>query len=73
MSTKTNAEVAYDIIKGNILECRYKPGQLLSEKEIVEELNMSRTPVREALNILDGQQALKIIYNKGVQISPIFH
>lgn len=71
MSIKTNAQIAYDIIKGNILECRYKPGQLLSEKEIVEELNMSRTPVREALNILDGQQALKIIYNKGIQISPI--
>ena len=71
MNVKTNAEIAYNIIKGNILQCRYEPGQLLSEKEIVDELKMSRTPVREALNILDGQKALKIIYNKGIQISPI--
>lgn len=68
---KTNSEIAYSKIKANILNCTYKPGEILSEKEIVETLNMSRTPVREALKFLDGEKYLKIISNVGIQISPI--
>lgn len=47
------------------------PGQLLSEKEIVEELQMSRTPARQALNTLAGENLISIISNKGIQISQI--
>ena len=47
------------------------PGQLLSEKEIVEELQMSRTPARQALNILAGENLISIISNKGIQITQI--
>lgn len=66
---KISTEIAYNKIKDKILTCEYKPGQLVSEKEIVEELNISRTPVREALSILSGQGLIEIIHNKGIQIS----
>jgi DNA-binding GntR family transcriptional regulator len=68
---KTNSKIAYDIIKNKILKCEYLPGQLLSEKEIVEELQMSRTPARQALNILAGENLISIISNKGIQITQI--
>ena len=68
---KTSTEIVYNKIKTKILTCEYIPGQLLSEKEIVDELDTSRTPVREALSMLNGQRLIKIIYNKGIQISPL--
>lgn len=71
MAARTSTKEVYDIIKEKILSCEYEPGQLVSEKEIVEGLETSRTPVREALNILNGQGLLKIIPKKGVQIAPL--
>lgn len=71
MRQKTSTYNVYKAIKGKILNCQYEPGQYMSEKEIVEELNTSRTPVREALNILNGQGLVEIIPNKGIQISPL--
>lgn len=71
MDGDTSTKRAYDIIKQKILSCEYKPGQLISEKEIVEELNISRTPIREALNKLNGEGLLNIIPKKGIQISDL--
>lgn len=71
MTKQTSVNIAYETIKGKILTCEFKPGQLVSEKEIVEELKISRTPVREALNILSGEGLLNIIPKKGVQISDL--
>ena len=71
MANKTDTHFVYEEIKGKILNCEYEPGQFLSEKEIVEEFNTSRTPVREALKTLDGQGLIRIIPNKGTQISTL--
>lgn len=68
---KKNVKVAYDAIKKKILSCKYQPGQLVSEKDIVQKLNISRTPVREAVNILKGEGILDIIPNRGIQISSL--
>lgn len=66
---KSSTEIVYNKIKHKILTCEYQPAQLVSEKEIVDELQVSRTPVREALSMLNGQGLIDIIYNKGIQIS----
>lgn len=71
MRQKTSTYNVYQSIKVKILNCEYEPGQFMSEKEIVEELNTSRTPVREALNILDGEGLIEIIPKKGLQISSL--
>ncbi len=44
---------AYDYIKEGVITYRYKPGQSIFENEIAEELGMSKTPVREALQQLE--------------------
>jgi len=49
----------YELLKRRILTCVLLPGQRLNEKEIAEELKVSRTPLREALNRL-GQEGLLV-------------
>ena len=45
-------EKAYRAIKDRIVSGQYRPGQPLNEKEIIQELQISRTPFREAINAL---------------------
>lgn len=56
----------YQIIKKEICDGNYLPGQWLQEKELAEKMNVSRSPVREALKQL-VDEGLAIEYpNKGV-------
>ena len=49
-----NAWVAvYDFVKENIIRGIYSPGERLNEREIARMANVSRTPVREAVRVLE--------------------
>src|ERR1700690_2599908 len=48
----------YSVLKYRILTCTIVPGQSLNEKEIADELKVSRTPLREALNRLSQENLL---------------
>lgn len=53
---KTNStDRAYKQILHAIVTNQFKPGQILSEPELSERYHLSRTPVREALNKLEGE------------------
>ncbi|MFY9285533.1 MAG: GntR family transcriptional regulator [Tissierellaceae bacterium] len=52
-SKVTMSYEVYEKIKFDILENNLKPGEKLVEEDIAKELNISRTPVREALKQLD--------------------
>lgn len=52
-------------LKQAIVEARLKLGEALSEDKIATTLNVSRTPVREALNILRMQGLIDILPQKG--------
>lgn len=62
---------AYEIIKGNIATCRYAPGQFLNEAQLIEEIGVSRTPIREALSKLEQENLVRIISKKGVVVSEL--
>ncbi|QEN09532.1 GntR family transcriptional regulator [Oceanispirochaeta crateris] len=49
-------EVAYNVIKEKIIQGEFEPGSRIREDYLAEEIAMSRTPVREAINrlISDG-------------------
>jgi DNA-binding transcriptional MocR family regulator len=49
------AELAYEQVRAAIVENRYPPGQRLVEQRLAEELGLSRTPVREALHMLEAE------------------
>lgn len=49
----------YEKLKEQILSLKMPPGERLIEDEIADELNVSRTPVREALILLQGEGFLE--------------
>ena len=45
-------------LRNAMISGHYKPGDKLREKDICEELNVSRTPLREAFRILQSEGLL---------------
>ena len=62
---------AYDIIKDNIIACRYATGDFLNEAQLMGEVGVSRTPIREALNKLEQERLVRIVPKKGVMVSEL--
>jgi DNA-binding GntR family transcriptional regulator len=56
---------AKGIIKNKIISFEIKPGEALREGMIAGELGMGRTPVREALLILEQERLVECISNVG--------
>jgi len=64
-------EYAIRILKENIISLELAPGSMLSENEISSQLNLSRTPVREALIELAKVNIVEIFPQKGSRIKLI--
>lgn len=64
-------EKAYDVLKDRIINGVYSPGQMLNEREIIEELNISRTPFREAVNALGKESLVNIYPRRGMFVAEI--
>ncbi len=71
MRQETLKDKAYKYIKDKIISCEYAPGDFLDEKVLIEEINSSRTPIREALNKIEQEKLIKIIPKKGVIVTEI--
>jgi DNA-binding GntR family transcriptional regulator len=64
-----NASVAAtELIRNAILEGRLEPGQRLKEEELARELGISRTPVREALLMLQAEDLVVAAPNRGAKV-----
>ncbi len=61
----------YDEIKRRILDSHYAPGTILSENQLAEELQIGRTPVREALRDLAGGGLVQIMPQRGVMVTQL--
>jgi DNA-binding GntR family transcriptional regulator len=59
---------AYEEIRQAIVEGRYSAGQRLVEKNLAEEFQVSRTPVREALRALESEGLVVSLPNKGAVV-----
>ncbi|HMQ30072.1 MAG TPA: GntR family transcriptional regulator [Chloroflexaceae bacterium] len=62
----TFREAAYQAIKQGILSGALEPGQPLVEERLAAMLQISRTPVREALAILEHEGLIAPIYRRGL-------
>lgn len=65
------AMVAYEAIVQRIISLEYQPGQHLEEGALMADLDIGRTPVREALVRLQGEKMVESHPNKGVIVRPI--
>jgi DNA-binding GntR family transcriptional regulator len=59
---------ASELIRAAIVDGRLKPGQRLKEEELAQELGISRTPVREALLILQSEGLVDSMPNRGATV-----
>ncbi len=62
------SQKAYDLLRRQIITRELEPGTVLSEQQIANSLDMSRTPVREALARLQNENLLKYVPQKGVSV-----
>ncbi len=49
----------------------YEPGQFIREKDLIEEFQVSRTPVREALIRLQSDELVRIVPNSGTFVTEV--
>lgn len=61
----------YSRIRENILDGKYRVGENLIEMRLAEELEVSRTPVREAIRQLELEGLVESIPNKGAIVKGI--
>ncbi len=64
-------EKAYREIKKRILDNTLPPGHQALEQEIAAELDMSRTPVREALIRLEKEGLVELVPRRGMRVVPL--
>lgn len=70
MDKPANIEI-YNELKRRIVEIEYKPGQLINEKQLIEEFDVSRTPVREALLKLSQNGLVDMIPRVGTYVTQV--
>ncbi|WP_296874995.1 GntR family transcriptional regulator [Thomasclavelia sp.] len=63
----------FTVLRDKILNEEYTKGQKLNEVALAKQLNISRTPVREALKQLELEGLVKSIPNKGVYVLGFSH
>ena len=61
---------AYEQIREKIIQLQFLPGQFLNEAAICKTLEMGRTPVHQALQLLQLEGLIEILPRKGVIVQP---
>jgi DNA-binding GntR family transcriptional regulator len=64
-------ERAWRALEEEIVTLRIAPGSIVSEAGLSERLGLGRTPVREALQRLEGDHLVRILRRHGAQITEI--
>ena len=64
-------DVAHDILRRAIITSKLPPGERLLEEHLARELNLSRTPLREALKVLENEGFVLRLPSGGYQVSPL--
>jgi DNA-binding GntR family transcriptional regulator len=65
------AEQAYAMLKRDIISCRLRPGEAVVESELATSYRMSKTPIREALNLLRNEGFVQILPRRGTLVKAI--
>jgi DNA-binding GntR family transcriptional regulator len=65
------ASQVYGVLRYSIIEMSIEPGKLIPERDVCELLQVSRTPIREALLRLSEEGLVHIVPNSGTYVSKI--
>jgi DNA-binding GntR family transcriptional regulator len=67
----TDAEIAYTKIKNQIITTKLLPGSVINEADLMEEFDLGRTPIREAIKQLQMENLVNITPRKGMYVADI--
>jgi DNA-binding GntR family transcriptional regulator len=70
-SNGRNTEAVYERVREAILEGEIAPGATMSQVALAEELGISRTPLREALRMLQSEGLVEAERNRRVRVAEI--
>ena len=68
---ESNRDYALRVIRENIVNLELAPGSMISEQDIANQLNLSRTPVHEAMQELSSTKIIEILPQRGSHVSLI--
>ncbi len=68
---RQSAEYVYRRVREAILNGELPPGETMSQVVLAEEMGVSRTPLREALRMLQGEGLVEARPNRRVRVAPI--
>jgi len=71
ISKQPLAVTAYETILSRIICLEYQPSQHLEESQLMDDLGIGRTPIREALVRLHGEKMVEPHSNRGMIVRPI--
>lgn len=61
-------DVVFNTLRDAILMGKLVPGERLMENQLAEKLGVSRTPIREALRMLELENLVELVPRKGAQV-----
>lgn len=68
---QSGSEAVYEVLRAQIIAGELSPRERLPEVELAATLGVSRTPIREALRLLLGEQLVERRATGGFQVSPL--
>ena len=71
MSGRSLTDQVYDLLKEEIIRDELAPGEVLSEYDLAEKFQVSKTPVREALRLLAQGGWVIVMPRKGYLVQPL--
>jgi DNA-binding GntR family transcriptional regulator len=71
MATGTDSHKAYTKIKERIITTQMPPGSVIHESELMKQLKLGRTPIREALKQLQAEKLVVVAPRRGMFVSDI--
>jgi DNA-binding GntR family transcriptional regulator len=66
-----NTDDVYERVRNAILDGELAPGAVMSQVALAEELGISRTPLREALRMLQSERLVDAEPNRRVRVAPM--
>lgn len=68
---KQSSEQVYERVREAILDGVLAPGTVMSQVALAEDLGISRTPLREALRMLQSEGLIEAEPNRRVKVAPM--
>ncbi|MCH1883992.1 GntR family transcriptional regulator [Agrococcus sp. ARC_14] len=64
-------EQAYQALKQDIVQCRLRPGEVIVDARLAATYGMSKTPIRQAINLLDREGLIVVVPRKGTFVKSV--